>query len=63
MKAVEIELEKQVVKSTFEIFEGMVLGFFIRIWNFPLNSVLELEIFRGKQWSEIYLSFDLKIIQ
>ena len=46
-KAVKIQLEKQIVRSTFEILERMVLGLLIRILNFPLNSILQLEIFRG----------------
>merc|ERR1719483_370105 len=38
----------------------MVLGLLIRIRDFLLNAILEHEIFRGKQSSEIDLSFDLK---
>ena len=59
-KAVEIQFEKIIVNSTFEIFERMVLGLLVRIRNFLLNAILELEIFRGNQRSEIDLSFDLE---
>ena len=59
-KTVKIEFEEQIVISTFVILERMVLGLLVRIQNFPLNAVLEHEIFRGKQRSEIDLSFDLK---